>query len=91
MQPLSDYVFLEFHKEEQTKKGIILADVSKSKPATAKVIAVGPGRLDRHGNLVKTILKVGDTVVIDPFLPRSIKVNDKEYLVIREVEIFCKL
>lgn len=91
MQLLSDYVFLEFHKEEQTKKGIILADVSKSKPAMAKVIAVGPGRLDRHGNFVKTTLQVGDTVVFDPFLPRQIRVEDKEYLVMREGEIFAKI
>lgn len=91
MQPLGDFIFLEFKKEEQTKKGVILADVSKSKPATAKVVAVGPGRLDRLGNIVKTILKVGDTVVIDPFLPRQVKVNDKEYLIMREPEIYAKL
>ncbi len=91
LTPLSDYIFLEFKKEEQTKKGIILADVSKSKPATAKVIAVGPGRIDRTGAFIKTSLKTGDTVIIDPFTPRQIKVNDKEYLVLREQEIFAKL
>ena len=90
MQPLNDFVFLEFKKEEKTK-GIILANVSKTKPVTAKVIACGPGKLDRFGNFIKTILKKGDIVAIDPFSPRQIKINDKEYLVCRESEIFCKL
>ena len=90
-KPLNDFVFLEWKKETETKKGIVLSDVSKSKPATAKVIAVGEGVLDRHGNFIKTKLKKGDMVVIDPFLPRQIKINDKEYLVLREREIFAQL
>lgn len=91
MTPLSDFIFLKFKKEKKTKKGVLLSDVSKNKPVTAEVVAVGPGRLDRHGNIVKTTLKKGDTVVIDPFLPRELKVDDKEYLVMRESEIFAKL
>ena len=91
LQPLSDFVFLEYLKEKETKSGILLSDVSKHKPAKAKVLAVGPGRIDRHGNYIETKLKAGDVIVIDPFLPREVKVDDQEYLVIRESEVFAKL
>ena len=91
MQPLSDFVFLKYEKRKETESGVLVSDVSQSKPAKAKVLAVGPGRLDRHGNLTKTTLKKGDIVVVDPFLPLQIKVDDKEYLVIRESQILAKL
>ncbi len=91
LQPLNDNIFLGYPKEKETKSGILLSDVSKHKPAKAKVLAVGPGRLDRFGTFMKTTLKVGDTIIIDPFLPREIKVDDKDYLVIRESEVFAKL
>lgn len=91
LEPLSDFVFLIFKKKKKTKTGVILSDASKDKPVTAEVIAVGPGRLDRHGNLIKTTLKKGDIVVIDPFSSREIKVDEKEYLILRESEIFSKI
>ena len=91
LQPLGDFVFLIYKKEKKTEKGILLSDVSKTKPATAEVIAIGPGRLDRHGNFIKTSLKKGDLVIIDPFLPREVKVGDQDYLIMRESEIFAKL
>ena len=91
IQPLSDFIFLAFEKQKKSKGNVLLSDVSKKKPARAKVLAVGPGRLDRHGNLVKTTLKKGNIVAIDPFLPREISIEGKIYLVMRESEIFAKL
>jgi len=90
IEPLSDYIFLEFEKKKETKGGVVLSDVSKNKPAKAKVLAVGPGRLDRHGNFIKPKVKEGDIVIIDPFLPRGIQVDGKEYLVVRAGEVFAK-
>ena len=91
LKPLSDFIFLEVVKKKETKSGLILSDVSREKPAKAKVLAAGPGRLDRHGTLIKTTVKVGDTIIIDPFTPREIKVDDQIYFVIRESEVFAKL
>ena len=91
MEALNNYVFLEWEKEKQTKKGIILADASKSRPAMAKVAEVGPGIMDKNGNFVKTNLKKGDIVVVDPFLLRQIKVDDKDYLVVKENEILARI
>jgi len=91
MKPLNDNVFLEFEKIKKTKSGVVLADTSKKKPATAKVIAVGPGKLDRFGNFVKPEIKKGDMIVVDPFIPQGVKVGDKEYLVCKTSEILAKL
>ncbi len=89
LEPLSDFVFLTYEKQKKTSKGVLLSDVSKNKPATAKVISVGPGRLDRHGNFVNMSLKKGDIIAIDPFLPREVNIEGKDYLVMRESEVFC--
>ena len=91
LQPLSDFIFLKWEKQKETKKGVLLSDTSKSKPAIAIVTAIGQGRLDRHGNFIKTILKPGDKVVVDPFIPQLIKIEGEELWVVRESEIFAKI
>lgn len=91
IQPLSDFLFLRWERQKQTKAGVILSDTSKSKPAIATVVAIGPGRLDRHGNYIKTILRSGDKVVVDPFIPQPIKIEGEELWVVKESEIFGKL
>lgn len=91
IQPLSDFIFLQWEKEKETKKGVILSDTSKSKPAIATVIAVGPGKLDRHGNYIKSTLKPGDKVVVDPFIPQLVKIEGEEFWVVKENEIFAKI
>ena len=89
IQPLSDFVFLRYKKQEK-KSGVILSDVSKNKPAEAEVVVVGPGRLNRDNNLVKTILKKGDIIIIDSFLVREIEINNEKYFILRESEVFGK-
>jgi len=89
--PLSDFVFLRWAREKETKRGVILSDTSKSRPAIAEVIAIGPGKLDKNGNYIKTQLKVGDRVVVDPFIPQLIKIEGEELWVAREGEIFAKI
>jgi len=91
IQPLADFLFLRWEKQRETKKGVILSDTSKSKPAIAIVVAIGPGKLDRHGNYIKTQLKPKDKVVVDPFIPQLIKVEGEEYWVVEENKIFAKI
>ena len=91
IQPLSDFLFLKWTKQRETEKGIILSDTSKTRPAIAEVLAVGPGKIDRHGSYIKTSLRPGDKVVVDPFLPQPIKVEGEELWVIRESDIYAKI
>lgn len=91
IQPLNDFVFLSWEKQKETDKGIILSDTSKSNPAIAIVIAVGPGKMDKNGNFIKITLKPKDKVIVDPFIPQPVKIMGEEFWVVRESEIFGKL
>jgi len=91
IKPLNDFVFLVWEKKKKSKSGIVLSDVSKTRPSKAKIIAIGPGRLDRNGNYVKTKLNTGDTVLVDPFIPQSLKIDGEEFFVTRESDIWAKI
>jgi co-chaperonin GroES (HSP10) len=80
IRALSDYVLMSHDRKQDSRKGIILSDVSRTKPATMVVEAVGES--------VKSVRK-GSRVLIDPFLPREIKVESKHYYILREKDIFA--
>lgn len=99
MKALSNFVFLTFEKEE--KKGTIqVSDASNSKPSVAVVEEVGAGT-ERDGNFIKTKLKKGDKVIVDPYSVRTINLKlalkgskilaKMDYAVIREDEILAIL
>lgn len=91
LQPVSDYVIVEPKKEEaKTKSGIVLPDtVEKEKPQEGVVIAVGPGRLLESGTRAKMQVKEGDRILFSKYSPNEMKVEDKEYFVIKEDDIMA--
>ncbi|MCS7249999.1 MAG: co-chaperone GroES [candidate division WOR-3 bacterium] len=90
IKPLADRVVVERIEEEETKKGgIILPDTAKEKPIKGKVIAVGPGRLDDKGNRIPMEVKKGDVVLFGKYAGQEIKIDNKEYLIMREDEILA--
>ena len=93
IQPLSDHVFVESSKEEaKTKSGIVLPDTAeKEKTMRGKVVAVGPGKVSDAGGLIPMSVKKGDLVVFTKYTPHELKVDGKEYLVVREGEILAVL
>lgn len=77
-------------QEETTKSGIILpATVDKEKPEQGEVIAVGPGKMLENGQLAPMSVKKGDKVIFTKYGPTEIKVEKKEYLVVREEDILA--
>jgi chaperonin GroES len=78
-------------EEEVTKGGIILPDTAKEKPQRGKVVAVGPGRLDDEGKRVPIEVKTGDKVLYDKYAGTEVKLDDEEYLILRESNIVAKL
>lgn len=83
LQPLADRIVLEqVESEEKTSSGIILPDSAKEKPEQAKVVAVGPD--------VKE-LKTGDLVLYTKYGPNEVKVDGKEYLVVKEEDVLAIL
>jgi len=93
IKPLSDHILIEPVKEEEkTKSGILLPDTAeKERPEQGKVVAVGPGRKDKSGNLIPLEVKVGDKVLFTKYGPNEIKVENKEYLIAKEEDILAIL
>jgi len=91
VQPLADRVVIKpIEREEVTKGGIILPDTAREKPQEGEVIAVGPGRLSDDGKPIRMEVKVGDRVVYARYAGTEIKIDDEEYVILRENDILAK-
>ncbi|KJS18289.1 MAG: molecular chaperone GroES [Peptococcaceae bacterium BRH_c4b] len=73
--------------EEVTKSGIVLPDTAKEKPQEGEVVAVGSGRLLDNGSKVAIDLKVGDKVLFSKYAGNEVKINEVEYLILREADV----
>lgn len=93
IQPLADHILIEpIKEEEKTKGGILLPQTAeKERPEQGKVIAIGPGKKDKQGVLIPVSVKVGDMVLFTKYSPNEIKVDDKEYLIVKEEDILAIL
>jgi chaperonin GroES len=90
IKPLGDRVVLEAsEKEEMTRSGIVLPDTAKEKPQEGRIIAAGPGRRLDSGDLVPLEVKVGDKVLYAKYAGTEVKLDGKEYLIVREADILA--
>jgi len=91
LQPLADRLVVKpIEVEEKTKAGIYLPDTAKEKPQEGEVVAVGPGRLSDDGKRIAMDVKVGDIVVYAKYGGTEIKLDDVEYMILRESDILAK-
>jgi chaperonin GroES len=89
--PLHDRVLVQrIEEKESAKGGIIIPDTAKEKPQEGEVIAVGAGRIEK-GTRIPLDVKVGDRVLFGKYSGAEIKVDDQEYLILKEDEILAKL
>ncbi|MEO8761070.1 MAG: co-chaperone GroES [Bacteroidia bacterium] len=85
VKPLADRVLVEAAAaEEKTAGGIIIPDTAKEKPMRGKVIAVGAGKPDEP-----MTVKVGDAVLYGKYAGTELVVEGKEYLIMRESDIYA--
>lgn len=85
VKPLADRVLIEpAEAETKTASGIIIPDTAKEKPMKGKVIAVGAGKKDEP-----ITVKVGDTVLYGKYAGTELQVEGKEYLIMRESDIYA--
>ncbi len=85
IKPLADRVIVEVSPaEEKTASGIIIPDTAKEKPQKGKVVAVGDGKKDEPMSV-----KVGDTVLYGKYSGTEIAVDGKDFLIMRESDIFA--
>ena len=92
LKPLNDRVIVKLVEEQEVKKGgIIIPDSAKEKPTEAKVIAVGPGRLDDNGKRIPLELKKGDRVLISKYGGTEVKLDGEQYQILREDDVLAVL
>jgi chaperonin GroES len=72
------------------KGGIIIPDSAKEKPQEGEVVAVGSGRREK-GELIPLDVKAGDRILFGKYSGNDIKIDDEEYLILKEDEILAKL
>ena len=90
VKPLQDRVLVErLQEEEKTKGGIIIPDSAKEKPMQGKVVAAGGGRISEDGKKIPMDVKVGDTVLFAKYSGNDVKIDDKEYLIMKEDDILA--
>jgi chaperonin GroES len=89
--PLHDRVLVKRLDEKETVKGgIIIPDTAKEKPQEGEVVAVGAGKLEK-GQRVPLDVKAGDRILFGKYSGNEIKIDDEEYLILKEDEILAKL
>ncbi len=87
-RPLHDRVVVErIDAEAMTAGGIIIPDTAKEKPQQGRIVGVGPGGRDDHGNLIPIDLKVGDRVLFGKWSGTEVKIEGVEYLIMKESDI----
>ncbi len=91
LTPLHDRVIIKrIEEKESVRGGIIIPDTAKEKPQEGEVVAAGPGRREK-GELIPLDVKAGDRILFGKYSGTDIKIEDQEYLILREDEILAKI
>jgi chaperonin GroES len=88
VRPLRDRILAKrVEEQEQRIGGIIIPDTAKEKPQTARVVAVGNGRVNDQGEVVPLDVKANEYVLIGKYAGTEIELDGEEYLILRENEV----
>ena len=88
LRPLQDRILIKRVEEKETVKGgIIIPDTAKEKPQEGEVVAVGNGKKTDDGKVIPLDVKAGDRVLFGKYSGNDIKIDNEEYLILREDEI----
>ncbi|TAM80542.1 MAG: co-chaperone GroES [Acidobacteria bacterium] len=88
LRPLQDRILIKRVEEKETVKGgIIIPDTAKEKPQEGEVVAIGHGKKTEDGKVIPLDVKVGDRVLFGKYSGNDIKIDEQEYLILREEEI----
>ena len=92
IRPLHDRVLVERLEEREVKKGgIIIPDTAKEKPQEGRVIAVGNGKVSDDGKKIPLDMKNGDRILFGKYSGSEVKLDDKDYLILREEDVLAIL
>jgi len=88
MRPLHDRVLVRrLEESEKTAGGIFIPETAKEKPSRGRVLAVGTGKILEDGSVRPVDVKVGDTILFGKYAGTEVKIEEEEYLVMREDDI----
>ena len=92
VRPLHDRILVKrIEEQESVKGGIIIPDTAKEKPQEAEVVAVGSGKKTKDGRVIPLDVKVGDRILFGKYSGADIRIDDEEYLFLREEEVLAVL
>jgi len=88
LRPLHDRVLVKRVDEEEVRRGgIIIPDTAKEKPQEGKVMAVGTGKVTEDGKKIPLDVKAGDRILFGKYSGSEVKINDQEYLIMKEEDV----
>jgi chaperonin GroES len=92
IRPLHDRILVKRLEEQETKKGgIIIPDTAKEKPQEGKVVAAGNGKVGDDGKRIALDVKAGDRILFGKYSGSEVKIEDDEYLILREEDVLAIL
>ena len=88
VRPLSDRILVRrVDADEQVKGGIIIPDTAKETPQEAEVVAVGPGKPNKNGDVIAPAVKSGEKILIGKYAGTEIEVDGDEYVIVNEDDV----
>jgi chaperonin GroES len=88
VRPLHDRILVRrMAEEDKTSGGIIIPDTAKEKPIKGEIVATGKGRVTEDGKTLPLEVKVGDKVLFGKYSGTELKLDGKEFLMMREEDI----
>lgn len=88
--PMNDRILVKRDEEEERSLGgIVIPDTAKEKPVRGTVVAVGNGKRLKSGQTQALTVKVGDKLYFGKYSGTEIKLNGKEYLIMREDDVLA--
>jgi chaperonin GroES len=92
IRPLHDRILVKRLEEQETVQGgIIIPDTAKEKPQEGKVVAVGNGKVGDDGKRIPLDVKAGDKILFGKYSGSEVKIEDDEYLILREEDVLAIL
>ena len=92
IRPLHDRILVKRQEEQETQRGgIIIPDTAKEKPQEGKVVAVGNGKVGDDGKKIPLDVKAGDKILFGKYSGSEVKIEDDEYLILREEDVLAIL
>ena len=88
IRPLYDRLVVKrIEQKEQMQGGLYIPDTAKEKPQEGEVVAVGKGKRLEDGKVIPLDVQPGDRILFGKYSGSDIKLDNEEYLIMREDEV----